>query len=203
MARLGGIIFGSRTDLHVQSVTMTGHIYRDVILEQPVSLFWGVMCAEFLFIDGNARPHRANIVDEWLQSRISHKRVGSRLRKLKKSTKGLGGKGKLTDTLQNCFGIVIRSNVGNLSNMQTEVIAASFHCRSTDKKPCIDNALLDVIHGANTKRPSKKKKLYKQRTPGLPNALSNAVKNHLYGFMRSITSRNMFTLKYPKCQRKF
>ncbi|GFW39639.1 transposable element Tcb1 transposase [Trichonephila clavipes] len=29
----GGIILGSRTDLHVQSVTKTGHIYRDVILE--------------------------------------------------------------------------------------------------------------------------------------------------------------------------
>ncbi|GFW41991.1 HTH_Tnp_Tc3_2 domain-containing protein [Trichonephila clavipes] len=28
----GGIILGSRTDLHVQSVTMTGHIYRNVIL---------------------------------------------------------------------------------------------------------------------------------------------------------------------------
>ncbi|GFT13074.1 HTH_Tnp_Tc3_2 domain-containing protein [Trichonephila clavipes] len=28
----GGIILGFRTDLHVQSVTMTGHIYRDVIL---------------------------------------------------------------------------------------------------------------------------------------------------------------------------
>ncbi|GFV44190.1 uncharacterized protein TNCV_1825571 [Trichonephila clavipes] len=29
----GGIILGSRTNLHVQSVTMTGHIYRDVNLE--------------------------------------------------------------------------------------------------------------------------------------------------------------------------
>ncbi|GFU95758.1 cubilin [Trichonephila clavipes] len=29
----GGIILGSRTDLHVQSVTMTGHIYQDVILD--------------------------------------------------------------------------------------------------------------------------------------------------------------------------
>ncbi|GFW55767.1 transposable element Tcb1 transposase [Trichonephila clavipes] len=29
----GGIILGSRTDLHVQSVTMISHIYRDVILE--------------------------------------------------------------------------------------------------------------------------------------------------------------------------
>ncbi|GFT37596.1 transposable element Tcb1 transposase [Trichonephila clavipes] len=64
----GGIILGSRTDLHVQSVTMTGHIYRDGILEQHVRLFRGAMGAEFLFMDDNARPHRANIVDECLQS---------------------------------------------------------------------------------------------------------------------------------------
>ncbi|GFU40108.1 transposable element Tcb2 transposase [Trichonephila clavipes] len=64
----GGIILGSRTDLHVQSVTMTGHIYRDVILEQQVRLFRGTMGAEFLFMDDNAHPHRANVVDEWLQS---------------------------------------------------------------------------------------------------------------------------------------
>ncbi|GFT84936.1 transposable element Tcb1 transposase [Trichonephila clavipes] len=37
----GGIILGFRTDLHVQSVTMTGHIYQDVILEQHVRLFRG------------------------------------------------------------------------------------------------------------------------------------------------------------------
>ncbi|GFV17869.1 hypothetical protein TNCV_3236191 [Trichonephila clavipes] len=41
---------------------MTGHIYRDVILEQHVRLFRGAMDAEFLFMDDNARPHRANIV---------------------------------------------------------------------------------------------------------------------------------------------
>ncbi|GFW60740.1 transposable element Tc3 transposase [Trichonephila clavipes] len=63
----GEIILGSRTDLHVQSVTMTGHIYRDVILEQHVRLFRGTMGAEFLFMDDNARPHLANIVDECLQ----------------------------------------------------------------------------------------------------------------------------------------
>ncbi|GFX97736.1 transposable element Tcb1 transposase [Trichonephila clavipes] len=34
----GGIILGSRTDLHVQSLTMTDHIYRDVILEQHVDI---------------------------------------------------------------------------------------------------------------------------------------------------------------------
>ncbi|GFT08817.1 DDE_3 domain-containing protein [Trichonephila clavipes] len=64
----GGIILGSRTDLHVQSVMMTGHIYRDVILEQHVRLFRGAIGAEFLFMDDNARSHRANSVDECLQS---------------------------------------------------------------------------------------------------------------------------------------
>ncbi|GFY31765.1 transposable element Tcb2 transposase [Trichonephila clavipes] len=64
----GGIILGSRTDLHVQSVTMTGHIYRDAILEHNVRLFRGAMGAEFPFMDDNARPYRANIVDECLQS---------------------------------------------------------------------------------------------------------------------------------------
>ncbi|GFV25044.1 DDE_3 domain-containing protein [Trichonephila clavipes] len=44
---------------------MTGQIYRDVILEQHVRLFRGAMCAEFLFMNNNARP---NIVDECLQS---------------------------------------------------------------------------------------------------------------------------------------
>ncbi|GFV60008.1 transposable element Tcb1 transposase [Trichonephila clavipes] len=47
---------------------MTGHIYRNVILEQHVRLFRGAMGAEFLFMDDNARPHRANIVDECFQS---------------------------------------------------------------------------------------------------------------------------------------
>ncbi|GFX30813.1 transposable element Tcb1 transposase [Trichonephila clavipes] len=47
---------------------MTGLIYRDVFLEQHVRLFRGAMGAEFLFMDDNARPHRANIVDECLQS---------------------------------------------------------------------------------------------------------------------------------------
>ncbi|GFU14985.1 transposable element Tcb1 transposase [Trichonephila clavipes] len=47
---------------------MTGHSYRDVILEQHERLFRGTMGAEFLFMNDNARPLRANIVDECLQS---------------------------------------------------------------------------------------------------------------------------------------
>ncbi|GFV08270.1 transposable element Tc3 transposase [Trichonephila clavipes] len=69
----GGLILGSRTDQnlvpeHVQSVMTTGHIYRDVILEQHVRLFRGAVGAEFLFMDDHARYHHANIVDECLQS---------------------------------------------------------------------------------------------------------------------------------------
>ncbi|GFW98880.1 transposable element Tcb1 transposase [Trichonephila clavipes] len=51
-----------------ESVTMTGHIYQDVFLEQHVRLFRGAMGSEFLFMDDNARPHRVNIVDQCLQS---------------------------------------------------------------------------------------------------------------------------------------
>ncbi|KFM60008.1 Transposable element Tcb1 transposase, partial [Stegodyphus mimosarum] len=64
----GGIILGSRTDLHVPTGTMTSQIYRDVILEQHVRLFRGAMGAQFVFMDDNAHPHRENIVSECLQS---------------------------------------------------------------------------------------------------------------------------------------
>ncbi|KFM73940.1 Transposable element Tcb1 transposase, partial [Stegodyphus mimosarum] len=64
----GGIILGCRADLHVQIGTMTSHIYGDVILEQHVRLFRCAMGSQFVFMDDNARPHRANIVSECLQS---------------------------------------------------------------------------------------------------------------------------------------
>ena len=59
------------------------------------------------------------------------KHFGTRLRKLKKSVKGLGGKRKLTDSmidkLQNYYGIALRSNVGNLENMKKSIHASLFH----------------------------------------------------------------------------
>ncbi|GFW86392.1 uncharacterized protein TNCV_4331761 [Trichonephila clavipes] len=67
------------------------------------------------------------------------KRVGARLRKLKCKNKNLSGKGKLTDScidrLQNYYGIAVHSNVGNLSGLQQNVIAALFHCSSSVEKP--------------------------------------------------------------------
>ncbi|GFW11687.1 uncharacterized protein TNCV_43221 [Trichonephila clavipes] len=67
------------------------------------------------------------------------KRVGARLRKLKSKNKNLSRKGKLTDSFidrsQNYYGIAVRSNVGNLSGLQQNVIAALFHCSSSVEKP--------------------------------------------------------------------
>ncbi|GBM28855.1 hypothetical protein AVEN_43574-1 [Araneus ventricosus] len=66
------------------------------------------------------------------------KRVGTRLRKLKNKTPSVRGKGKLTDKfidkLQNYYGIAIRSNVGNLENMQRTVISAFYHCCSSSRQ---------------------------------------------------------------------
>ena len=49
--------------------------------------------------------------------------------------KGLGGTGKLTDTiidrLQNYYGLAIRNNVGNLENMRKATLAALFHLASS------------------------------------------------------------------------
>ena len=63
------------------------------------------------------------------------KRVGCRLRNLKKRGKGIGGRGKLTDAfidkLQNYFGIAIRQNKNNLKGMRDSVRASLFHCASS------------------------------------------------------------------------
>ena len=66
------------------------------------------------------------------------KRVGTAVRKLKKENKGIGGKGKLTDSLidklQNYYGIAIRSNSGDLSGMKSAIHASFFHCISSKKR---------------------------------------------------------------------
>lgn len=67
------------------------------------------------------------------------KRLGIALCKLKKEKKGMGGKGRLTDSmidkLQNYYGIAIRSNSGNLPAMKSAIHASLFHCASSaDRK---------------------------------------------------------------------
>jgi hypothetical protein len=65
------------------------------------------------------------------------KRVGTALRKFRKENKGMGEKGKLTDTvidkLQNYYGIAVRSNPGDLAAMKKSILASLFHCASSEK----------------------------------------------------------------------
>ena len=67
------------------------------------------------------------------------KHLGTRLRNLKKKKKkkGLGGKGKLTnstnDRLQIYYGIAIRSNKNDLHGIKTSIYASLFHVASSMK----------------------------------------------------------------------
>ena len=108
------------------------------------------------------------------------KRVGSRLRKLKKNTKGLGGKGKLTDKfidkLQNYYGIAIRSNVGDLNNMQSAVIAAFFHCCSSNKNPMHGQCPEGPDSWCKYKKALHDKKQFLENSPGLPDSVIKTIK---------------------------
>ena len=61
--------------------------------------------------------------------------MGNRLRKLKERVKGLGEKGELTnvtiDKLKNYYGIIIRSNVGDLEGIKKATYASLFHVASS------------------------------------------------------------------------
>lgn len=67
------------------------------------------------------------------------KRMGTRLRNLKKQVKGLGGKGKLTgkliDELSIYYGLAIRRNSDSVEKMRNNIWATLYHKLSTDEKP--------------------------------------------------------------------
>ncbi|GBL80570.1 Transposable element Tcb2 transposase [Araneus ventricosus] len=64
-----GIMLDGRTPLHVfERGTVTGVRHRDEFLEPYVRLFRGAVGPEFILMDDNARPHRALLVDEFLES---------------------------------------------------------------------------------------------------------------------------------------
>ncbi|GFY09497.1 uncharacterized protein TNCV_4321761 [Trichonephila clavipes] len=112
------------------------------------------------------------------------KRVGSHLRKLKKSVKGLGGKGKLTDNfidkLQNYYGIAIRSNTKNLANMQSAVIAAFYHCCSSTKKPMHGQCPTGTDSWCKFQKAKALGKIFTAKAPGLPQNILNIVKPHYF-----------------------
>lgn len=108
------------------------------------------------------------------------KRVGSRLRKLKSKTKGISGKGKLTDAfidrLQNYYGIAVRSNIGNLDKMQQSVISALFHCASNCKKPMHGQCPVGKDSWCYYQRSLESNSNVKEKYAGLPNYVLNTVK---------------------------
>ena len=95
-----------------------------------------------------AQPYGKDVTIDKLEC-VGHvqKRMGSRLRKLKKDQKGkilpdgknLAGRGRLTDKeidlLQNYYGLAIRRNQGNVEAMKKAVLASLFHKASTDDEP--------------------------------------------------------------------
>ncbi|KAJ4440749.1 hypothetical protein ANN_08973 [Periplaneta americana] len=61
-------MFNGRTDLQIfEAGTVNALRYRDEVLERHVRLFRGAVGLHFIFIDDNARPHRANLVDEYYE----------------------------------------------------------------------------------------------------------------------------------------
>ncbi|GFU03550.1 RNA-directed DNA polymerase from mobile element jockey [Trichonephila clavipes] len=63
-----GISLGGHTDLHVfHGGTVTGLRYRDEILDPYVRPYAAAIGNDFILMDDNARPHRARIVQEYLE----------------------------------------------------------------------------------------------------------------------------------------
>ncbi|GFW85188.1 transposable element Tc3 transposase [Trichonephila clavipes] len=63
-----GISLGGHTDLHVfHGGTVTGLRYRDEILDLYVRPYAAAIGNDFILMDDNARPHRAGIVEEYLE----------------------------------------------------------------------------------------------------------------------------------------
>ncbi|GFV09128.1 transposable element Tc3 transposase [Trichonephila clavipes] len=63
-----GISLGGHTDLHVfHGGTVTGLRYRDDILDPYVHPYAAAIGNDFILMNDNARPHRARIVEEYLE----------------------------------------------------------------------------------------------------------------------------------------
>ncbi len=64
----GGISITGKTDLHVVEGNLTGVRYRDEILHPIVRPYAGAIGDDFVLMDDNARPHRARVVEDYLQT---------------------------------------------------------------------------------------------------------------------------------------
>ncbi|GFX03573.1 transposable element Tcb1 transposase [Trichonephila clavipes] len=63
------ISLGYHTDLHIfKRGSVMAVRYRDEVLEPIVRLYPAAVGPTFVLMDDNARPHRAYIVDDYLES---------------------------------------------------------------------------------------------------------------------------------------
>ncbi|GFX33368.1 uncharacterized protein TNCV_812301 [Trichonephila clavipes] len=89
-------------------------------------------------------------------------------------------RGKLTDSfidrLQNYYGIAVRSNVGNLSGLQQNVIAALFHCSSSVEKPMHGQCPIGKDSWCYYQRALSCGKKPKEKYKGLSNEVLNMIK---------------------------
>ena len=92
------------------------------------------------------------------------KRLGTALRKLKKETKGMGGKGRLTDAmidkLQNYYGIAIRGNPGDLAGMK-KAITPGQYCQAESQRT--DNLRVSKANYKERATTKKRRKLIRGR----------------------------------------
>lgn len=90
----------------------------------------------------DADPYKEKVVKKECIGHVQ-KRMGTRLRKLKKEKRGLGGKGKLTDKLINeltvYYGLAIRRFSHSKDEMKKAIWATFMHKISTDENPQHDN----------------------------------------------------------------
>ncbi|GFU85684.1 transposable element Tcb1 transposase [Trichonephila clavipes] len=64
-----GISLGYRTGLHIfKQGYVTAVRYQDEVLEPVVRLYAAAVGPNFVLMDDNARPHRADIGDDYLES---------------------------------------------------------------------------------------------------------------------------------------
>ena len=122
-----------------RSSAIRGLVYMDMLGDGDSSTHNNIV---------ESKPYGDDCIPRKLEC-IGHvqKRVGSRLRKLKNSKKGvklsdgkgLAGRGRLTDgkidILQNYYGLAIRENSNDVQKMAVGIQAALYHVASTDAKP--------------------------------------------------------------------
>ncbi|GFT36960.1 uncharacterized protein TNCV_175051 [Trichonephila clavipes] len=108
------------------------------------------------------------------------KRVDSKLRILKTKEKGLGGKGKLSDSfidkIQNYYGIAIKSNIGNLEEMQRTVIATFYHCCSGKSNTMHGQCPLGSESWCAYQRAQSAGKVFYDKNADLPKNIINKIK---------------------------